>query len=95
MPPAKVIDFTRISDKFDIDLVEFHQNFYTEAFLDPEMRPSMLEPLRLRLCAFVDLKNEDKMNIPFSQAFASRFVSVMFTDVHDNSHLYSDGNEVS
>lgn len=88
MPPAKVIDFSKLSDKFNIDLVEFQQSFYTEAFLDPEMRPSMLEPLSLRLCAFADLKNEDKMNIPFSQAFASRFISVLFTDAHDNTHLY-------
>jgi len=48
----------------------------------------MLEPLALRLCAFVDLKDENKMNIPFSQAFASRFVSILFTDVHDHTALY-------
>lgn len=67
MPAPKVIDFKgKISQNFDIDLVEFQQSFYTEAFKDPTKRPSELEPLQLRLCAFVDLKQENKMNIPFS-----------------------------
>ena len=57
MPSFKHIDFRgTISPNFDIDLVEFHQSFYTEAFTDPNNRPSDLEPLKLRLCAFVDLK---------------------------------------
>ena len=63
MPPAKVIDFKgKISSSFDIDLVEFQQSFYTTAFKDPTNRPSDLAPLGLRLCAFVDLKSENKVN---------------------------------
>ena len=89
MPPKKVIDFkSTVSANYDIDLVEFKQEFYFEAFSNPEMRPSDLEPLALRLCAFIDLKDENKMNIPFSQPFASRFVSVLFTDANDHTSLY-------
>jgi len=66
LPRAKVIDYSQISSRQVIDLVEFEQSFYTNTFRDPNKRPSDLEPLRLRLCAFIDLKDEDKMNIPFS-----------------------------
>lgn len=46
MPAPKVIDFKgKISPNYDIDLVEFQQSFYTEAFKDPNKRPSELEPL--------------------------------------------------
>ena len=89
MPRAKAINFKdSISSNHDIDLVEFQQSFYTEAFKDPNMRPSDQEPLNLRLCAFVDLKEENKMNIPFSRAIASRFISVFFTDTHDHTMHY-------
>ena len=67
LPPAKPIDYSKLSSKKDIDLIEFQQGFYSKAFRDPNMRPSDLEPLNLRLCAFVDLKEERVMDvIPFS-----------------------------
>ena len=95
MPERKPIDYSLLSTRASIDLVEFKQSFYTRAFRDPSKRPSDLEPLALRLCAFIDLKNEDKMSkIPFSQPFASRFVSVLFTDVHDHTHLYEENNSM-
>ena len=89
MPPLKPIDFSQISSKRQIDLVEFNQEFYIRAFKDPYMRPQDLEPLCLRVCAFIDLKDENMMNkIPFSQPFACRFVSVLFTDRLDHNHLF-------
>ena len=49
-----------------IDLVEFEHSFYQEAYKDVDKRPCSMELLALRLCAFVDLKDQNKMNIPFS-----------------------------
>ena len=67
MPKPKVIDYRQISTKVDIDLVEFQQSFYKTAFKDPSNRPSDLEPLNLRLCAFIDTKDEVEVHqIPFS-----------------------------
>ena len=50
--------------------------------------------LSLRLCAFVDILGDSKVepqafwqpfvNVPFSQPFASRYVSILFTDSIDN-----------
>ena len=62
MPKLKVIDYRTISQTIDVNLVEFQQSFYKSAFKDPTNRPSDLAPLALRLCAFVDLKNENKVN---------------------------------
>lgn len=58
MPKPKVIDYKTISSKVDIDVVEFQQSFYKTAFRDPTNRPSDLQPLTLRLCAFIDMKME-------------------------------------
>jgi len=46
--------------------------------------------LSLRLCAFVDLKSDknDKVNIPLMQPFASRYITMLFTDRFDHVHLY-------
>ena len=74
--------------KTDLDLVEFCQSFYTDIFSNGEKRPSELELYKLRLVAFVDLKEQDKVNIPLSRPVSCRYVTVLFTDRQDHRHLY-------
>lgn len=44
----------------------------------------------MRLCSFIDLKDENnnKVNLPLMQTFASRYISIMFTSKFDHTGLY-------
>lgn len=68
----------------DLDLVEFCQSFYSDIFSSVERRPSQLEVYKLRLVAFVDLKEQDKVNIPLSRPVSCRYVTILFTDRHNH-----------
>jgi hypothetical protein len=69
-------------------MVEFSSSFYQEAFRDQNLEPETRNLLRLRVCAFIDLKEARKVNIPFTQSFASRYVTVLFTDRNDHRMKY-------
>lgn len=87
IPKVHDIDFSSIGlDKLAIDLVEFNHSFYQEAFRDIQLSPATKRLLSLRLVAFIDLHNEDKVNIPLMQAVASRYVSLIFTDRVEDVH---------
>lgn len=85
-----MIDFKAKGLNLDIDFVSFQHSFYQEAFREVTLFDSVKRILSLRLVAFVDLKHEDnnKVNIPLMQSFASRFVTLLFTDKFDHTHLY-------
>jgi hypothetical protein len=90
VPKAKEIDFKSLGLNLDIDFVSFQHSFYQEAFREITLAESIKRMLALRVCAFIDLKNDEnnKLNIPLMQSFASRFVSLLFTDKFDHEHLY-------
>eukprot|EP00347_Sterkiella_histriomuscorum_P001942 403370075 len=71
--------------KFGYDAVEFEHSFYIDKFSDKTR--SDLELFRLRLCAFIDVKDAIKQWISFSQFFACRFVSVLFTNINNNQDI--------
>ena len=49
------------------DLIEFEQSFYYDKFANKALSPGAdLDVYRLRLCAFVDLRDKDRQWIPFS-----------------------------
>lgn len=90
IPKARVIDFKSMGLTLDVDYVSFQHSFYQEAFREITLENSIKQMLALRLCAFIDMKHEDnnKLNIPLMQSFASRFVTLLFTDKFDLTHLY-------
>ena len=90
LPKAKVIDFKSMGLNLDVDYVSFQHSFYQEAFREITLENSVKQMLALRLCAFIDMKDADnnKLNIPLMQSFASRFVTLLFTDKFDLTHLY-------
>jgi len=49
----------------DVEKVEFSHSFYQEAFRDSETAPEKLSLMKLRLCAFLDLHDEQISSIPF------------------------------
>jgi hypothetical protein len=61
-------------------LVEFDNSFYTDIFRERSLTNQEKDLYRLRLCAFIDLNDQKRKFIEFRQSFASRYVSVMFTE---------------
>mmetsp|Transcript_21430 Transcript_21430/g.20601 ORF Transcript_21430/g.20601 Transcript_21430/m.20601 type:complete len:89 (-) Transcript_21430:122-388(-) len=66
--------------KSSMDVVEFDHSFYQDIFRDRSLTMEDTNLLRLRLCAFVDLKEETGNYIDFRQSYAGRYVSLLFTD---------------
>lgn len=62
------------------DLVEFEKSFYGEIFKDRNLIMKDKDFFRLRLCAFVDMKDNRVVKAPLKQYFTGRYVSVMITD---------------
>ena len=82
LPKALPVNFSElgIQSLQGIDLVEFNHGFYQEHFRDMGLSNITKGILALRLCAFVDLGTESqKANIPLSQSFAARFVTILAT----------------
>jgi hypothetical protein len=89
LPKPQPVDLSSFGgNQADVDLIEFQQSLYTEAFGSKQTPVSTLKSMQLRLCAFIDLKSTKKANIPFRQQFACRYVSLLFTDYVDETHLY-------
>ena len=61
-------------------MVEFESSFYKEIFADKHTLMKDKDLYRFRLCAFIDLKESEKISVTFRQNFTCRYVSVMFTD---------------
>ena len=90
LPPSFDIDFKAMGLKSlaGVKLHEFSHAFYQERFRNPTLSGEFKKLISFRVCAFVDLGEENKANIPLSQAFASRFVTILPTSVIDERYKY-------
>ena len=78
-----------VVDRKKYTMIDFDGGFYQNKFSQQNLSKSELDPFRLRLVAFIELKaDQDRYSIEFENSHAARYVSVMFTDrfFHEEMH---------